>query len=158
MFFAALILATPLAGSFILPDRVAAANWLADNWGYRREITITGNGSDLTDIQYQLTGIDTQTLYNEGKLQFNCQDVRFTNANGALLHYWIEDDDTPCATDTGTDFWIRLPRAESEGTTIYMYYGNPDAAPYSSGSNTFTFFDGTGILTCSMVQLFMELP
>ncbi|KXK25995.1 MAG: hypothetical protein TR69_WS6001001287 [candidate division WS6 bacterium OLB20] len=137
----AVVLIMPVAGITVFPADVSAAQWLGDSWGYRREITITGNGSDLTDIQYQLTGIDTQALYTTGKLQFNCEDVRFTNANGALLYYWIEDDDTACGEDTSTDFWIRLPRAETEGTTVYMYYGNPAAEPYSSGSNTFHFFD-----------------
>ncbi|KXK25997.1 MAG: hypothetical protein TR69_WS6001001289 [candidate division WS6 bacterium OLB20] len=135
-----MVIATPLLSMTVFPAPAAATGWLGEQWEYRREITISGNGSDLTDIQYQLTGIDTQTLYNEGKLQFDCQDVRFTNAYGALLHFWIEDDSSSCGVDTSTDFWIRLPRAEAEGTTIFMYYGNPQAPAYLSPERTFDFF------------------
>ncbi|MFQ5492566.1 MAG: DUF2341 domain-containing protein [Candidatus Dojkabacteria bacterium] len=125
---------------FVNPQSVSADEWFSDSWAYRKAIDISGNASDLTDIQFQVTGVDTQALFNSGKVQSWCEDIRFTNRNGQLLDYWIEDDGTDCDADTSTDFWVKLDRAESEGTRIFMYYGNPLARAYQSGSRTFDFF------------------
>ncbi len=112
-----------------------------NSWQYRKEISLGTVSSDQTDYQIQLTGINTQTLFNEGKLQSNCEDVRFTDIQGNLLNYRIENNGLTCQNNTSTDFWIKLKRLEAEGTKIYMYYGNPVASSYSSGSNTFEHFD-----------------
>ncbi|MFW5702420.1 MAG: DUF2341 domain-containing protein [Candidatus Dojkabacteria bacterium] len=120
------------------------AEWFNDAWLYRREIQISGNSSALVDIQYQVTGIDTQGLFNEGKLQADCRDIRFTDVQGNLLDYWVEEVDLSCGSSASTDIWVRIPDIPSTGTTIYMYYGNPSAESYSNGEQTFEFFDDFG--------------
>ncbi|MFQ5492567.1 MAG: DUF2341 domain-containing protein [Candidatus Dojkabacteria bacterium] len=140
IFLVLMFLIGAVFGHLITP-RKAKAEWYNDLWAYRKQIDISGNASDLTDIQFQVTGIDTSALYSVGKLQVDCQDIRFTDVQGNLLPYWVEDDGIDCSDDTTTDFWVRLQRAESEGTTIFMYYGNPDAGAGGSGDKTFEFFD-----------------
>lgn len=118
-----------------------AAGWIGDKWAFRKKITISGNAADITDYQYQITAIDTKALYDSKRLQANCEDLRFTSAEGILLDFWVEDDGVSCKDDTTTDIWVKLPKAYSTGTIIYMYYGNDTALGYASGSKTFGFFD-----------------
>jgi hypothetical protein len=125
------------------------ANWFNDLWRYRQKLTVGTVTTELTDYQIQIVGLDTQTLFNAGKLQANCQDLRFTDLQGNILDYWIEDDGVGCSTDTTTDIWVRVPKIYTTGTTLYMYYGNPGAVAYQSGNRTFEFFDDFEIGTLS---------
>ena len=67
-------------------------------------------------------------------------DIRFTDCGGVTeLSYWIEEKvDGDYAV-----FWVKVPfiPASPETTTIYIYYGNPDATSISNGDATFIFFD-----------------
>ncbi|RLF04866.1 MAG: hypothetical protein DRJ64_06305, partial [Thermoprotei archaeon] len=119
------------------------------DWQYRKEITIQENsGNTLTDYQVLLT-IDTQSLINEGKMNSDCSDMRFTYYDGSSeqeIPYWIESG---CGT-TETKVWIKVPSIPANGqATVYMYYGNPSAGSESNASETFDFYDdfeGTGNL------------
>ncbi len=115
-------------------------------YSYRKAITIdnTSNSSNLYNYQVLLT-FDTQTLISQGKLQSNCQDLRFTddsqnwNENQWLISYpyWIESG---CNT-TQTKVWIKVPSiSASSQKTIYLYYGNSSASSLSNGDNTFEKF------------------
>jgi hypothetical protein len=121
--------------------RPVQANWFNDLWRYRQKLTVGTVTTELIDYQIQIVGLDTQTLYTAGKLQANCEDIRFTDLQGNLLEYWIEDDGVGCSTDTTTDIWVRVPRISTTGTTLYMYYGNSSAAAYQNGNKTFELFD-----------------
>ncbi|WKZ27772.1 MAG: DUF2341 domain-containing protein [Candidatus Dojkabacteria bacterium] len=140
-----LILFVPIIVILVNPDATSASTWFDDSWAYRREVDISGNTALLTNFQVKITAVNTQTLFNEGKLQFNCQDIRFVDRAGNLLPYWIVDKDLACGDSTSTDFWVRMPRVEVGGTKIYMYYGNQLANAYSSGANTFNFFSDLSI-------------
>ncbi len=119
----------------------AEAAWLNDAWQYRRELFISGNSSDLENFQVRVININTNLLYSQGKLKKNCEDIRFTDIQGNILDHWEEDDSNPCHLDSSNDFWVKLNRLESEGTTIFMYYGNPYADTNSNPYNTFEYFD-----------------
>lgn len=125
---------------------------------YIGEIAGFGSTSDIRSIgNHWGTGqewgaIDEVRIYsralsaNEIKKQYdtkskpNYNDIRFTNASGTELPYWMEKDGT---------FWVKISGSASlpanSLTTIYMYYGNPSATfggEYAnSGTNTFDFFD-----------------
>ena len=110
---------------------------------YKRQITITEqSGTTLTDYQVKLT-IDTQTLISQGKMRSDCGDIRFTWYNTTSsteqnISYWIESG---CNT-ANTIVWIKVPEIPaSSSTTVYMYYGNPDATSESNGDNVFELFD-----------------
>ncbi|MHB8362556.1 MAG: DUF2341 domain-containing protein [Patescibacteria group bacterium] len=60
--------------------------------GFLKEQTYTvnntGNTNTLTNYQVELT-INTATLISASQMQSGCQDIRFRNAAGTLLSYWI---------------------------------------------------------------------
>jgi hypothetical protein len=62
-------------------------------------------------------------------------DLRFTDSSGNLLPHYVEEFDTSQAT-----CWVRVPSIPPQGASIYMHYGNPDAASLSYGSATFDLF------------------
>lgn len=62
-----------------------------DNTIFRRPITITNSSTEtLNDFQISFT-LDTATLISNGKLRYDCGDIRFTYSdNVTTLSYWIE--------------------------------------------------------------------
>ena len=67
-------------------------------------------------------------------------DVRFTASDGkTVLPYWIERKvDGKFAV-----FWVKVPSIPQypDSTTIYIYYGNPEATSMDNGEEVFVFFD-----------------
>lgn len=115
------------------------AAWFNDNWGYRKriDVTVTSSGSNITNLDTLLT-IDTTGI--TANLQTNCEDLRFTNANGNILPHFIDT----CTDNSATNkVWVRADLVPMNSTvyTIYMYYGNPTAVS-SSDSNTFNLYNG----------------
>jgi len=97
--------------------------WYNSSWANRRTLTVSGTGSDLTNEDV-LVVVNTSTLISSGKLQSNCNDLRFVDSNDTtLLAYWIEGG---CNTTT-TQVWVRIPSLPAAGKTIYLYYSNPSA-------------------------------
>lgn len=109
--------------------------WLT-GWRYRRPITIdnTQNSNDLTDYQSFVT-VDTASLIQQGKMQTDGDDIRFTDSDGTtLLPYWLEGP----INASNTKIWVKVPSIPAGGTkTIYFYYGNPSASSESSIADTF---------------------
>ena len=104
---------------------------------YKRKITISEqSGSDLTD--YLVLIELNNTNFDFSRSRANGEDIRFTDANGNLLSFWIEEWDS---VNKKAKIWIRVPAipANSE-TIIYMYYGNNEIASASNGEATFEFF------------------
>jgi hypothetical protein len=109
--------------------------WLT-GWSYRRPVTInnTNNSNTLTDYQV-LVVVDTASLIQQGKMQADCDDIRFTDSDGStLLPYWLEGP----INASNTKIWVKVPSIPASGTkVIYLYYGNPTAQSESSIANTF---------------------
>jgi len=114
---------------------------------YRKPITVnnTSNASTLTGYQILVT-VDTASLITAGKIQSDCDDIRFTDDSTSYdtagwynnYPYWIESG---CNTST-TKIWVKVDSiAASSNKTIYMYYGNSSAFGLSNGDNAFDFFD-----------------
>ena len=130
-------------GFFILRlDTPSILGWM-DNWMYRKAITVTNNGSTLTNTDVLLV-IDTASLIAAEKLQSTCADLRFTDSDeSTALSYWIE---TGCNTAT-TQIWVRIPSVPNGGKIIYMYYHNYTATTSTEMAWTGSFtFMATG--TC----------
>ena len=130
--FLALLVAAILLAS-IAPIASADPGWWDTDWSQRKPITITENsGSTLTNYQVELT------VTYDSDMKNNFDDLRFTNASGTELDYWIESrTDGDSAT-----VWVEVDSlAASSDTTIYMYYGNSEASSASVGSSTFQYFD-----------------
>ncbi|MGI6423118.1 MAG: DUF2341 domain-containing protein [Candidatus Dojkabacteria bacterium] len=114
---------------FVVKQPELSKAWYNNNWLYRRAVTVSNSGSTLTNEDVLIT-LDTQSLITAGKLQSNCNDLRFVDSNDTtLLSYWIEGG---CNT-TSTKIWVRIPSLPSGGKTIYAYYGNTSAGSGQSG-------------------------
>jgi len=111
--------------------KVASAGWWDDGWHYRQAINIGNTASAITNIQIKvLSSSDLSALVTAGKLQASLNDLRFTDVNGKLINYLIED-----STNNSVDVWGVVPSIPTGGATIYMYYGNPSATSASSTQN-----------------------
>ncbi|MBX5320812.1 MAG: DUF2341 domain-containing protein [Candidatus Bathyarchaeota archaeon] len=125
--------------------------WHYPNFNYRVQHNISGStAGDLTDYQIKIT-IVNGTGNSEGNIHYTTNvsqpdfdDVRFTwyNSTSRLeqpIPYWRE----AVYDGVNATFWIKVPHipANPSLTTIYVYYGEMDAATESNGDATFIFFD-----------------
>jgi hypothetical protein len=119
---------------------ITAAAWYNTSWEHRKPITVSNDtGSTLSNEEVLVT-IDTAALISEGKLQNDCDDLRFVDSDDSTaLDYWIEGG---CNTST-TEVWVQIPNLPSEGKTIYMYYANNSATSdeLSWNGNYIALFD-----------------
>ncbi len=106
--------------------------WWDIHWKYRRPITL----NPATPVpNYQVKIVLTPDNFNYSKANPDGSDIRFSQADGTKLSYWIEEWNP----SGDTTIWVNVTQ---EGTdTIYMYYGNPSAKSESNGTSTFVFFD-----------------
>lgn len=113
------------------------AGWWNEMWYYRQAIPINYSGSSvLTEYQVFIDNLDTSSLITADKMQSDCDDIRFTNKNGILLDYYIVGN---TCNSPDTEIWVKVNRIPPGGTTIYMYYGNPQARRYQDIRKTFTY-------------------
>jgi hypothetical protein len=103
-----------------------AQAWYDDSWNYRVKYTVTNSGATVTNQKIKID-IDTAALITDGKLQPNCADSGFTDINGGVLKYFIDEVNGACNT-ISSDYWILIPTIHSGTTVIYHYYGNPSAS------------------------------
>lgn len=132
----AVLISLVLAMSFEICLVKAPVAWWDTDWHYRMPVTITST-QVLTDYPVLVT-VDTQSLISLGKMNPDGSDIRFVEALGPELSYWIE---TPTINTPTTRIWVNIPSIPIGDTTIWMYYGNPAASPASNGDATFEFFD-----------------
>ncbi len=120
-------------------------NWWNKSWEWRIKINITEeSGSNLTDYQVNIT-LNTTDFIQRNRMNNDCSDVRFVFFNDSVskggntrLYHWIGDD----CNQGNTTVWVKIPLLqENSNLSIYMYYGNPDAASESNISGTFVFGD-----------------
>ncbi|MCZ7399472.1 MAG: DUF2341 domain-containing protein [Candidatus Methanoperedens sp.] len=125
---------TVLAILLLAGEASALSNSNGGNWLYFKDVTITNSGSPLSDYQVQVSlAGDNFPLYANS----SGEDIRFTDASGNELNYWIESWDNSSKT---ASIWVKVPSIGS-ATIIKMYYGNPMAISSSDGDKTFEFFD-----------------
>jgi len=115
------------------------------DWSYRKKITIRENaGQNLTDYQIKLvihygSGTDSGSdIYLNGKCKTDFGDIRFADADGGLLAYWMEEKvDSDYAV-----FWVKVPSIPANGAAdIYIYYGNLGAVYDGAPHQVFDFYD-----------------
>lgn len=120
----ALTLLLLLIGGFLLKKvSQVSASWYNTSWLYRKSLSVSNSGSTLTNEDV-LIAYDTASLITAGKLQSDCDDLRFVDSDDSTaLIYWVEGG---CNSST-THIWVRIPSLTAGGKTIYMYYGNSSA-------------------------------
>ncbi len=109
--------------------KINLVDWYSESgtyWNYRTPITFNGTGVTGMINHDLLVGINTSALVASGKLQSDCDDLRFTDNGGTTeLSFWVESG---CNT-ASTKIWVRLASiAGGENTTFYVYYGNSGAS------------------------------
>ncbi len=116
---------------------VSLSNSGGGTWKYQREINIRENsGTALVDYQI-LIELKANDFPEEA--QSSGADIRFTDANGKELSYWMESWDRAAKIGMA---WVKVPNIPADGDSrIIMHYGNPKAKSSSNGDATFEFFD-----------------
>ncbi|PXF60230.1 MAG: hypothetical protein C4B59_09745 [Candidatus Methanogaster sp.] len=131
------VLASVLAGLLLLAALPASASAGLAGFPYQQEIAIQENsGETLRDYQVlvELAGSDFP-----GDARSDGADIRFTDADGRELSYWIEEFD---AGSKRAKMWVKVPLIPANGEAeITMWYGNPGAVSVSDGEAVFEFFD-----------------
>jgi hypothetical protein len=112
----------------------------ASKWSFKRKITIANPAGLVSDAVIQIKFDNKEFDYRKAKADGS--DVRFSttseNINADGLKYWIEQWNV----DGITRIWVKVPVLKvKNGNTIYMHYGNANAAAVSNGNATFLFFD-----------------
>ncbi len=137
-----ILIGVPVLAYFYLNEETEDTSaWYDNSWLYRRSITVNNAGGTLTNEDVLIT-LDTASLISAGKLQSDCDDLRFVDSDDSTsLQYWIEDD---CNTSS-TKIWTRVPSLTSGGKTIYVYYGNSSAIKGSLNwsGNVYMYADTT---------------
>ncbi|MEM4161256.1 MAG: DUF2341 domain-containing protein, partial [Thermoplasmata archaeon] len=112
---------------------------LCPGWPYYRAVRLDNRANPETLWNYTVNlTLDTASLIAQGKMRSDCGDIRFTDANGVQIPYWIESG---INTNT-TLIWVKVPLIEdATTTTIYLFYGNLSAQSTANASQTFLFFD-----------------
>ena len=130
IFFGDYIMAI-LGGRMQTPAAVSGAKVKVDSavaysyksmWKYKRPITITNSGSALSNFQ-----ICIDVPYDDD-MNLDFSDIRFRDANGVDLPYWIES----YTAGSSATVWVKVTSIPNGTSTIYMYYGNPHATSASS--------------------------
>jgi len=112
------------------------------NWERRKEIIIDYTSGDKKLLDYE---IDVPINYEE-EMNYDFSDIRFTDSDGStLLDYGWEikiDGSEKRINEQEAEAVVRVPEIPA-GTEkiIYMYYGNPSAAPAADLEKTLTWFD-----------------
>jgi hypothetical protein len=110
-----------VAASLVL-FKEAEASWYDDAYGYRKQITFTHNADINEDRRVSIT-VDTQTLISSNKMQADCDDTRFTDANGKILRYQLVSG----CNSASTQYDVVYPSIINGTNASYVYYGNPAA-------------------------------
>jgi len=142
-----LLLSLSLAVIATLPAQEpvkAQSGWLA-GWQFRKSHVINpasgaGSGYQIRIVTYGGRGVDSgESVYLNGWCRRDFADVRFTASDGVtLLSYWMEE----YVEGSYAVFWVKInDDLSSSPTTIYVYYGNYEAASAADGESTFLFFD-----------------
>ncbi|MCD4779447.1 MAG: DUF2341 domain-containing protein [Candidatus Omnitrophica bacterium] len=95
-----------------------------------------------TNYQVLIT-LNTQALISQGKMQADGDDIRILDSdNTTPLNYWIQ---TGTVNSTSTRIWVKVPGIPALSTkSLYLYYNNALAGPFSSGETTFDHFVNFG--------------
>ncbi len=138
--------ATGLAVIFLLGTIIALimysareveADWWDETWRFRQRIPLTYSGSgSLTEYQVFIDGFDTASLVTAGKMQSDCDDIRFVDLAGNILDYAIVG--ATCNT-SDTEIWVKTATINNGSNDFYMYYGNSRAIQYQSMPKTFSY-------------------
>ena len=121
---AALLLTSIFASMMAVKPVFGTAEWWNTDWQFRKPITINYSkvAGDLINFPVLIDMVDDDLA---AKAQIDGDDIAFADYYGNKLDHEIEFYN---GTNGKLIAWVRIPFLSStEDTTIYMYYGNPEA-------------------------------
>ena len=105
------------------------------NFNYIRPIYIRGSTEDLKD--YQVKIVLNKNNFPLEKCRLDGSDIRFRDATGKPLPYWIQSWSIDEAV-----VWCKVPFISANSITdIWMIYGNSNAQSESDGNSVFELFN-----------------
>lgn len=107
-------------------------------WNYRKCFAVDNTAAGAQDQEeYQIyLDFDTAALISSGKMQADGDDLRFVDADGNQLDYYIADD----LNSASTRVWVKMKNIDANSSDdVCMYYGNDQAQSASSRENVFTY-------------------
>jgi len=69
-------------------------------------------------------------------MQDDCDDIRLVDENENNLNYFIVGN---TCNSSDTEIWVKTETLDSDGLTVYLYYGNTSASSYQNESSTFSY-------------------
>ncbi len=122
----------------VVPELIRApgGHWL-EGWQYRKAHNITGStaGAQVNypifiNVHYD-NGFDfEEDVYLHFKCRRDFGDIRFTDSKGDTLDYWIQQKTDGVRALSWVE--INYIPVSPNYTTIYIYYGNPNATTTSN--------------------------
>ncbi|OGK16878.1 hypothetical protein A3H80_04655 [Candidatus Roizmanbacteria bacterium RIFCSPLOWO2_02_FULL_37_19] len=156
-----LIITTPLVYlSLKYVKQVKAVQWWPNggtSWEQRKQLTLTNNSAaNLSSGTTVTITVDTKTLYDSGKLQSDCDDLRIlyqpsSSQATEVTRHLVFPSGTTCSTSTTTKVNFKLQAAlntTASSTDYYVYYNNSGA---STPSSTDDAFDTTSSINATLV-------
>jgi hypothetical protein len=119
-------------GIVVMKDTYEA--WYNPAWTRMKPIEIENIGG-TTFNEYVLD----MTIYYDSDMQPDFCDLRFVDSEGNDLYYWIGEK----TIGESANVLVRVPTVPPGETTIYMFYGDPDAEDESNFDMIFTWDDRT---------------
>jgi len=112
--------------------------WFNSTWQYRNLLNVSHIDRSVYNASVKVK-LNT-TNFNYSLANTTGQDIRFALDNGTMLDHYIQSWNT----SGESRIWVRMPYLEKDtNTTIYIYYGNPEATSISNMTNVF----GTGLIS-----------
>lgn len=134
-----LLLIIPLVFITLNQATEVSADWFDEGYRYRQEFSFTHNANIFESRAITFT-LDTAELITDGVMQADCDDTRFTDANGDELEF----DLTGTCDNASTTYEVIFPTIIN-GTQIgYVYYGNSNAQNVEIDSAQYTALTPSG--------------
>jgi len=112
--------------------------WFNSTWQYRNLLNVSHIDRSVYNASVKVK-LNT-TNFNYSLANTTGQDIRFALDNGTMLDHYIQSWNS----SGESRIWVRMPYLEQNtNTTIYIYYGNPEATSISNMTNVF----GTGLIS-----------
>jgi hypothetical protein len=90
LFFVGMLMILLPVSYLILKRPKETAAWFNDDWLYRREVLVTNNTGNETDVVVAFDGGSTIDTSDSDKFNSDCSDIRFAKENGDLLPHYIK--------------------------------------------------------------------
>lgn len=129
-----ILLQSFVIGLLLFPSSTMA--WFDCYWPYRTQITVTEqSGTALTNYQLEIQ-LDASSMHASYVWSASGDDVRLVDSNDTTsLDFYIDSWYASAKTAT---LWVKTNLAANQTKTLYLYYGNTDAANVSNANLTFT--------------------